>query len=320
MTWWEAVILGLVEGVTEYLPVSSTGHLILTQRVLGLPATAASNAYAICIQAGAILAVLGLYRVHIKQIFQGWLGKVGIGAGHDDGFRLGFNIIVAFLPAAVLGLLFDDWIEEKLFGIWPIVAAWGVGGAAILVVAYGRKSRDAGVGNSLADLSWQMALAIGTMQCLAMLDEKIEDHNAKGKKPALEGETGYRRPALHDDGSPVLAALPPIPTGGARPNLGAAFAAGGAAIGQVFSALRGNCFPDAAILNSDGLKTFADFKFPCPNGHPSGRGTSTGTSTPTMSPRQQGSYDALGFGTGNGTALTIYPKPRRCALTTVYSA
>lgn len=138
-------------------------------------------------------------------------------------------------------------------------------------------------------------------------DEKIEDHNAKGKKPALEGETGYRRPALHDDGSPVLPALPPIPTGGARPNLGAAFAAGGAAIGQAFSALRGNCFPDAAILNSDGSKTFADFKFPCPKGHPSGRGTSTGTSTPTMSPRQQGSYDALGFGTGNGTALTIYP-------------
>lgn len=168
MTWWEAVILGLVEGVTEYLPVSSTGHLILTQRVMGLPATAASNAYAICIQAGAILAVLGLYRVHIKQIFQGWLGKAGIGAGHDQGFRLGLNIIVAFLPAAVLGLLFDDWIEQKLFGLWPIVAAWGVGGVAILAVAYGRKARDAGAGKTLADLSWQMALAIGTMQCLAM--------------------------------------------------------------------------------------------------------------------------------------------------------
>ncbi len=168
MTWWEAVILGLVEGLTEYLPVSSTGHLILTQRVLGLPETAASNAYAICIQAGAILAVVGLYRQHIKEVFQGWLGKVGVGRGHEDGFRLGLNIIVAFMPAAVLGLLFDDWIEQKLFGLWPIVAAWGVGGVAILVVAYGRKKREAGAGRTLSELRWQMALAIGTMQCLAM--------------------------------------------------------------------------------------------------------------------------------------------------------
>jgi undecaprenyl-diphosphatase len=168
MTWWDAVILGLVEGLTEYLPVSSTGHLILTQRILGLPATAASNAYAICIQAGAILAVVGLYRQHIKQIFQGWLGKVGIGEGHDEGFRLGRNIIVAFLPAVVLGLLFDDWIEQKLFGLWPIVAAWGAGGAAILLVAFARKKRSDGAKKSLAELSWQMALAIGTIQCLAM--------------------------------------------------------------------------------------------------------------------------------------------------------
>ena len=167
MTWWEAVILGLVEGLTEYLPVSSTGHLILTQRTLGLPETAASNAYAICIQAGAILAVLGLYRVHIRQVFEGWLGKVGIGEGHEDGFKLGVNIIVAFLPAAVLGLLFDDWIEQKLFGLWPIVAAWGVGGVAILAVAYGREKRESGAGKSLAELRWQMALAIGTIQCLA---------------------------------------------------------------------------------------------------------------------------------------------------------
>jgi undecaprenyl-diphosphatase len=168
MTWWEAVILGLVEGLTEYLPVSSTGHLILTQRALGLPATPASNAYAICIQAGAILAVLGIYRQHIKEIFKGWLGKVGVGPGHDEGFRLGLNILVAFMPAAVLGLLFDDLIEEKLFGLWPIVAAWGAGGVAILVVAFKRKKRDSGAGKALHQLSWQMALLIGTMQCLAM--------------------------------------------------------------------------------------------------------------------------------------------------------
>lgn len=149
-----------------------------------------------------------------------------------------------------------------------------------------------------------MALGTDKHNCC---EEKIQQHNKTGKPPKIEGEKGYKRPSLFDDGSPMLPAAPPIPTGGARPSLAAAFAAGGSAVGKAFSAIRGNCFPDAAIVNADGSKTFADFKFPCPKGHPSGRGTSTGNSVPVMSPRQQGSYDALGFGTGNGTALTIYP-------------
>ena len=168
MSWWDAIILGFVEGLTEYLPVSSTGHLILSQRALGVPETAAANAYAICIQAGAILAVLGLYRKHVTQIGAGWFGKVGLGSGNDKGFRLGLNIIVAFLPAAFFGLLFDDWIEQKLFGLWPIVAAWFVGGAAILIVSWRRKSGASDVGKTLSDLSWKMALGIGFLQCLAM--------------------------------------------------------------------------------------------------------------------------------------------------------
>ncbi|MEM6296737.1 MAG: hypothetical protein AAGA54_36055 [Myxococcota bacterium] len=149
-----------------------------------------------------------------------------------------------------------------------------------------------------------MALGTDKHNCC---EEKIRDHQKTGKPPELEGEKGYKRPALHDDGSPVLPAQVPTPVGGPRPSLSAAFAAGGSAVGQAFNAIRGNCYPDAAIINSDGSKTFADFKFPCPKGHPSGKGTSTGTSTPVMSPKQQGSYDALGYGTGNGTALTIYP-------------
>ena len=169
MTWWEAIILGIVEGLTEYLPVSSTGHLILTQRALDIAETAAANAYAICIQAGAILAVLGLYWKNVRQIIEGWLGKVGLGPGSEAGFRMGVNIIVAFMPAAVLGLMFDDMIEEKLFGLWPIVIAWFVGGIAILVVSFRRKSKGASnTGKTLAELTWQMALIIGFIQCLAM--------------------------------------------------------------------------------------------------------------------------------------------------------
>ena len=71
----QALILGLVEGITEYLPVSSTGHLLIAQRLLGIEENEASHAYAIAIQAGAILAVLGLYRQRVGQMLQGLLGR-----------------------------------------------------------------------------------------------------------------------------------------------------------------------------------------------------------------------------------------------------
>src|SRR5687768_7191706 len=75
MEWWQALLLGLVEGLTEYLPVSSTGHLLLTQRLLGIEASDAANAYAICIQAGAIVAVLGLYAKRVRQMSYGAFGR-----------------------------------------------------------------------------------------------------------------------------------------------------------------------------------------------------------------------------------------------------
>ena len=78
MEFWQALILGLVEGITEFLPVSSTGHLLVTQRLLGIPASEAANTYAIVIQLGAIAAVLGLYRARVRQLA---LGAVGRDAG-----------------------------------------------------------------------------------------------------------------------------------------------------------------------------------------------------------------------------------------------
>lgn len=169
MNWWEAVVLGIVEGLTEYLPVSSTGHLILAQRLLGIAETDASIAYAICIQSGAIVAVLGLYRERMGQMVRGLAGRVGLGQPHEGGLRLFRNIVVAFLPAAVVGVLLNDWIEAKLFGLWPIVAAWFVGGAAILAMAKWRKDHGGQqVGRSLDELSWPLALAIGVVQCVAM--------------------------------------------------------------------------------------------------------------------------------------------------------
>jgi undecaprenyl-diphosphatase len=168
-------LLGVIEGLTEYLPVSSTGHLVIAQKVMGIgsesaEAKKAADAYAVCIQGGAILAVLGLYWRRVQQALVGWAGKVKLGPGDETGFRLGLNLIVAFLPAAIIGLLFDDLIESYLFGPWPIVVAWFVGGLAILVVAWWKKrqSGDEHVGKELDGMTWRMALVIGLIQCLAM--------------------------------------------------------------------------------------------------------------------------------------------------------
>lgn len=162
MEWWQALVLGLVEGLTEYLPVSSTGHLILAQRWLGIEEGPAANAYAICIQVGAILAVLGLYRGRVVQVLRGLAGR------DPEGLRLGLALVAAFVPAAVVGLLFDERIEEHLFGLGPIVAAWFVGGAAILVTARLRRDRGAGEGAELLALGLGGAVLIGLFQCLAL--------------------------------------------------------------------------------------------------------------------------------------------------------
>lgn len=156
MTLLDALILGLVEGITEYLPVSSTGHLLLTQRALGIERSPAADAFAICVQAGAIAAVLGLYRGRVQQMLQGVAGR------DHQGRRLLLHLVVAFLPAAVLGLLFDDAIEAVLFGLWPVVTAWFVGGVAILALRARKGTRV------LEDLDVRTAFLIGCAQCVAM--------------------------------------------------------------------------------------------------------------------------------------------------------
>ncbi|MHC5028721.1 MAG: undecaprenyl-diphosphate phosphatase [Planctomycetota bacterium] len=159
MNWWQAVILGLVEGITEYLPISSTGHLILAQSFLGLNGDgekSAVDAYLIVIQGGAILAVLGLYRVRVLSMIKGLLGR------DPDGRRLLVNLIVAFLPAAVLGVLLDDLIEAHLFSPVPVLAALAGGGVLMIVLRPRPKEVE------LTDLAWRAALIIGLMQCVAM--------------------------------------------------------------------------------------------------------------------------------------------------------
>ena len=166
---FQALILGLVEGLTEYLPVSSTGHLLLAQRLMGIDSSTASDAFAICIQAGAILAVLGIYRQRVAQMVMGAVGR------NEAGQRLLINLLSAFVPAAVLGLLLEKPIKKYLFGgdewgLWPVVAAWFAGGMAILVVSLVRRRRGTSPtsGFDLEQLTIRMALIVGLAQCIAM--------------------------------------------------------------------------------------------------------------------------------------------------------
>ncbi len=166
MTAIDAIIIGIVEGITEYLPVSSTGHIILTQRALGIEKSVAADAFAVVIQAGAILAVLGLYFQRVKGMAMGLLGK------NKEGLLLVRNLLIAFIPAAVVGLLFKKKIEDHLFNLWAVTAAWFVGGVAILAVAWFRRGGGTGKprseGLSLAQVTPKIAIFIGLMQCVAM--------------------------------------------------------------------------------------------------------------------------------------------------------
>lgn len=130
LTAGKAILLGAVEGITEYLPISSTGHLLVTQRLIGLgsgPGKTAADTYAVAIQFGAILAVVFLYRNRIGQLVQGALGK------NDEGRGLLIRLLVAFVPAAAIGATLEHPIKDHLFSSWAVIAAWGVGGVFLLL-------------------------------------------------------------------------------------------------------------------------------------------------------------------------------------------
>lgn len=197
LNYIDSIILGVVEGVTEFLPVSSTGHLILTNALLELDGDTpirdktgnyikvsdevtgkpryytlgeAAYAYVIVIQAGAIAAVVMLYWKRILTILMGCLGK------NPNGRKLAINLICAFIPAAILGLLLDDLIESALGDNVNAVAGALVAGAILmLAIERWRKGRLVTEGSpkrgreiSLDDLSMKQSIMIGLFQCVAM--------------------------------------------------------------------------------------------------------------------------------------------------------
>jgi len=160
-----AVVLGLVEGITEFIPVSSTGHLIIAKDWIGFggppdsPAEKTANAFLIFIQLGAILAVVWLYRVKF------W--NVALGLRSDpQARRLVLNLVIGTIPAVVIGLPTEDWIEQRLFKPFPVALALIGGGFAILLVE--RFCRTAAV-HEVDRIPVGKALGVGLFQVLAIL-------------------------------------------------------------------------------------------------------------------------------------------------------
>lgn len=191
----DAVILGVVEGVTEFLPVSSTGHLVIASRVLGLeseqplsdangqplwyrkpsakypggvPLTVklATDTYLVVIQIGAIAAVALLYWSQFMAMLRGLLGR------DPEGLRLLICVIVAFIPAAGLGFLLSDWIEKNLFSIKAVIIAQIAGAFLMFFAEWWRRKNPTPVKPPTTPLSSEMsvgrALTIGTLQCAAL--------------------------------------------------------------------------------------------------------------------------------------------------------
>jgi undecaprenyl-diphosphatase len=168
---WQAVVLGLVEGITEYLPISSTGHLIVAASLMGLhnddARAQAVHTFEIAIQGGAIAAVVGLYFPRFVQMLKGLLGK------DDAGFALFVNICIAFVPAAVVGLLLKDAIDKYLFNIPAVIIAFILGGVFMIVIdrrliTPKRFAGPSGGGKEVTDLTPGDAVKIGLLQVLSL--------------------------------------------------------------------------------------------------------------------------------------------------------
>lgn len=168
----KAVILGIVEGITEWLPVSSTGHLILVDEFLKLNESEDfKEMFDVVVQLGAIMAVVIIFWKKLfpfgKENNSHPLSNEGFGAYiKTDIFQMWFKVLVACVPAAVIGLLFDDVFNELFYNPWTVAIALIVFGVAFIVVENWNKNRKAKV-NTIDDLTYKMALIIGAFQLIA---------------------------------------------------------------------------------------------------------------------------------------------------------
>jgi undecaprenyl-diphosphatase len=160
----KAVIMGLVEGFTEFLPISSTGHLILTEHLLGFQGMEEQiNVFEIVIQAGAILAVCWEFRARIATVLSGLFSD-------RRQQRFAINVVIAFLPLAVLGMLFGNVLKEFLFKPVPVALAFIIGGIIILIVERRAAANPVAVRvHAVEDMTPLDALKMGIAQAFALI-------------------------------------------------------------------------------------------------------------------------------------------------------
>lgn len=154
----KAAVMGLVEGVTEFLPISSTGHLILAGDLLQFGGAMAAT-FEIFIQLGAVLAVVWFYREDLRAQLRTWPSDAGVQ-------RLWFNVAVAFVPAAAVGVLLHRWIKAVLFSPAVVATSLAVGGVVLLAV---ERRRHAERVHGLKGVTTRQALAIGLVQTLSLI-------------------------------------------------------------------------------------------------------------------------------------------------------
>lgn len=160
MDWFYAIIYGIIEGITEFLPISSTGHLILAGNFMGVPwSKEVKDAFEVVIQGGAILSVLVYY-------WRDFLKIKDIGTDKSQQ-NLWLGVVVATIPAVILGLLFGDLIKENLFR--PSVVAWAlIVGGILMWLIESRKPSNNQIKN-IEEIGLVKSLLVGTLQCLALV-------------------------------------------------------------------------------------------------------------------------------------------------------
>lgn len=149
MTYLEALILAIVEGITEFLPVSSTGHMVIASTFMGISNNNMTKNFEIVIQLGAILSVVVLYW---RKFF--------------TSYRFYLKLAFAFLPAAVTGFLLEDYIDGLLANVWVVIASLFLGGIVLIFIDRLFKHAE---GTEEQEISWFRAFKIGCFQCIAMI-------------------------------------------------------------------------------------------------------------------------------------------------------
>lgn len=165
----QSIVLGIVEGLTEFLPVSSTGHLVIVSNLIGFDKAYAFQegfvtAYQYIIQLGAILAIVVLHRKQIIGSFRNFMpGEIGF---HKSGLRFWLNIVIACIPGAIVEFAFGDMVEEKFFGFQSVAISLILG--ALVMIFVEKIIKKDYLKKQVIDVNIQMAIIIGLFQCFAI--------------------------------------------------------------------------------------------------------------------------------------------------------